>query len=68
MFGLGTTEILIFVVVAFLLYLLLYAVVHCIGNKSLSASLKVVWLLAIIFLNPVGAIVYFVVENIRRNA
>ena len=64
MLGLGIFEVLIFAI--FFIGVLLYAAIDCVRNGSLTPSEKGLWLLAIIFLNPLGGIVYIAIAKAKR--
>jgi hypothetical protein len=53
----------VMVVLAFVFWI--WMLVDCIGNRRLTTSEKVVWVLVIFFLHALGALIYYLVGSGR---
>jgi uncharacterized membrane protein YhaH (DUF805 family) len=69
-FVMGTSEVAIRLVMTSILLLTIFwisAFVHCLTNRRLRDTEKLTWVLAIFFLNVIGAAIYFLVVRNPRH-
>jgi hypothetical protein len=66
MFNLGGGEIMILLVVLPLTIFWLWTLIDAIQNKGLDAAEKICWVLAIIFLQILGSILYYLIGHPKR--
>ena len=45
---------------ALMFALWIYSLVHAIQNEQLDSTMKMVWILLIVFVSPIGSILYFI--------
>ncbi len=69
MFGIGTTELIVILVIFTFIGTWLWALIHCILNKNLSNTMKIIGVILIVGLTHLGILIYFFLprEKIRTN-
>ena len=64
--GIGPTELIILFLIGLMIVPVIIAIIDMIRRDDLDGTMKIFWLLVCVFLNIIGAIIYFVVGRRKK--
>ena len=59
----GTTELFILPIIA----LWLWSLIHCVMNKNIDNTIKIIGVILILALNILGSIIYLILPRVKKN-